>query len=425
MITLAHLHQKLESIYYGWWIVACAILVQMLQIGLLGQGYSVYIPALQAEFGWSTTVLAAAFSLLQAVAGLLGPIQGWLLTRFGPRAIMRVGMLLFGLGFLAFSQVTTLVAFFATFTLMAVGFSLGGFLSLTTTVVNWFEKRRSTALALMQLGVSLGGLALPAVAWSLTVLGWRSTSFISGLLILLVGLPLTQLIHEPPEDTSLEPRNQGSKTEPEEESRDQKVTQRVLSGTKREFTVREALRTQAFWLLAFGHALALIVVSAVNVHAVIHISAGLGYSLPKAAGFISLMMAFTVLGQLLGGFLGDRYPKRLIAMVAMWFHASALVTLAYATSTVMVVLFAMGHGLAWGMRGPLMQALRVDYFGRRAFPSIMGYSFLIATFGTIGGPLVAGFLADTFGNYRIGFSILAAMAFCGSSFFFLAREPQK
>lgn len=91
----------------------------------------------------------------------------------------------------------------------------------------------------------------------------------------------------------------------------------------------------------------------------------------------------------------------------------------------MVVLFAVGHGLAWGMRGPLMQALRVDYFGRKAFPSIMGYSFLIATFGTIGGPLVAGFLADTFGNYRIGFSILAAMAFCGSSLFFLAREPQK
>jgi sugar phosphate permease len=424
MITLSHLQQKLGSIYYGWWIIVAAILIQFLQSGLLVQGYSVYIPALQAEFGWSTTVLAAAFSLLQAVAGLLGPFQGWLLSRFGPRAIMRIGMLFLGVGFLAFSQITTLAAFFTVFTLMAVGFSLGGFLSLTTTVVSWFEKRRSTALAFMQLGMSLGGLALPAVAWSLTLLGWRSSSLISGLLILLVGLPLTQLIYEYPEGTSSESRK-GSTIESADEPRDQKVKQRALSDTKHDFTVREALRTQAFWLLAFGHALALIVVSAINVHAVIHLSVGLGYSLPVAAGFISLMMAFTVLGQLLGGFLGDRYPKRLIAMVAMWVHTFSLLILTYASSAVMVVLFAVGHGLAWGMRGPLMQAVRADYFGRKDFPSIMGFSFLIATFGAMTGPLIAGFSADTFGNYRIGFSILAAMAFCGSSFFYLAREPQK
>ncbi len=192
----------MKNVYYGWWIVVGAILIQTLQIGLLGQGYSVYIPALQAEFGWSTTLLAGAFSVLQAVSGLLGPVQGWLLIRFGPRTLMRAGMVLFGLAFLAFSQVTSLAAFFTAFILMAVGYSLGGFLSLTTTVVNWFERRRSSALALMQLGVSLGGLALPLIAWSLTALGWRNTSFLSGLIILLVGVPLTQLMRESPDDAT-------------------------------------------------------------------------------------------------------------------------------------------------------------------------------------------------------------------------------
>jgi MFS family permease len=89
----------------------------------------------------------------------------------------------------------------------------------------------------------------------------------------------------------------------------------------------------------------------------------------------------------------------------------------------MVVLFAAGHGLAWGTRGPLMQAIRADYFGRKAFATIMGYSFLIAMLGTMGGPLIAGAFADAFGNYRVGFTILAGMAACGSVFFLLAREP--
>lgn len=433
MISVARLNAKLKNVYYGWWIVVGAILIQTLQIGLLGQGYSVYIPALQAEFGWSTTLLAGAFSVLQAVSGLLGPVQGWLLIRFGPRTLMRAGMVLFGLAFLAFSQVTSLAAFFTAFILMAVGYSLGGFLSLTTTVVNWFERRRSSALALMQLGVSLGGLALPLIAWSLTALGWRNTSFLSGLIILLVGVPLTQLMRESPDDATnkFKDKSQDADAASRRQSpataalgaQKQAVDQRTLKVARREFTVQEALRTRTFWLLGFGHALALLIVSAVNVHAVLHLSAGLGYSLPAAAGFVSLMTAFTVLGQLVGGVLGDRYPKRLLAMMAMWVHAAALLALTYATSTAMVVLFAAGHGLAWGTRGPLMQAIRADYFGRKAFATIMGYSFLIAMLGTMGGPLIAGAFADAFGNYRVGFTILAGMAACGSVFFLLAREP--
>lgn len=54
----------------------------------------------------------------------------------------------------------------------------------------------------------------------------------------------------------------------------------------------------------------------------------------------------------------------------------------------------------------------------------MGYSFLIAMFGTIGGPLIAGMFADRFGDYRLGFTLLAGLAACGSLLFYLAREPQ-
>ena len=410
--------------YPGWWVVASSIAIQTLHIAIFAQGYGVYVPALQAEFNWSATLLAAGFALVNAVTGVLSPVQGLLLTRFGPRNILRLGLIVLAVSFIAFSQITTVTQFFAVFTLLAVGHSLGGFLTLTTAVVNWFEERRSFALSLMQLGVTLGGFALPLVAWSLAEFGWRPTAFASGVVILLLGLPLAQLVRNNPEELGLLPDGAEPAGAPAGHGGDDSDGDKVTPLGAREFLTREALKTRAFWYLAFGHALALAVVAAVNVHAVIHLNQGLGYTLPAAAGFMALMTGCTVAGQLVGGYFGDRYPKRLLAMGAMWAHALGLLALAYATLPLLVVLFAVGHGFAWGLRGPLMQAIRADYFGRRRFATIMGYSLLIAMVGTIAGPLVAGYLADLFGDFRFGFTVLAASAAFGSVLFLLARPPE-
>jgi MFS family permease len=89
----------------------------------------------------------------------------------------------------------------------------------------------------------------------------------------------------------------------------------------------------------------------------------------------------------------------------------------------MVLAFAVLHGLGWGMRGPLMSAIRADYFGSAAFGRITGMSSMIVTFGMMGGPLVAGVLADRTGSYVAGFSVLAVLAALGSIFFLVARRP--
>jgi MFS family permease len=104
-------------------------------------------------------------------------------------------------------------------------------------------------------------------------------------------------------------------------------------------------------------------------------------------------------------------------------HAAALLMLAFAHAFWMVAAFGVLHGLAWGMRGPLMSAIRADYFGSAAFGTITGISSMIVMLGMMAGPLVAGILADRTGSYALGFSILAALAALGSVFFVLARRP--
>jgi MFS family permease len=191
----------------------------------------------------------------------------------------------------------------------------------------------------------------------------------------------------------------------------------------RDFTMKEAMLTPAFWLVSLGHGSAVLIVSALNVHLVLHLTDDLGYSLGLAALVISVITFGQVVGTVVAGVIGDKYDKRLIAFACMAFHTLGLLLVANAISVVMVFSFAIMHGIAWGLRGTMMQAIRADYFGRSSFGQILGMSSLVVTLGSISGPLVAGILADRTGSYAAGFNILAVLAGMGSIFFLLAKRP--
>jgi len=146
----------MRRVFYGWWMVASGFGLELLIGALLFHAYGAYAVLLREEFGWSKTMLSAAFSMARAESGILGPIQGWLTDRFGPRALIRVGMVIFGLGLLLFSRIEGPVAFFLTFFMMAVGTSLGGYLPISVAIVTWFRRRRSLALSISGMGMALG-----------------------------------------------------------------------------------------------------------------------------------------------------------------------------------------------------------------------------------------------------------------------------
>ena len=406
--------------FYGWRIVAAATGLQFLQAGLMTHAFGAYVAVLTEERGWSKTALSGAAALQQAETALLGPVLGWLLDRFGPQVFVRSGVVLFGAGLMLLGGVDSLFAFYAAFVLIALGGSLFGFFPLNVAIIHWFERKRTRALSAMSIGLALGGLVVPLVAWSLVAFGWRETAFGSGVLVILLGLPLAFVIRNRPADMGLTVDGDSLPT-PAPGQHPAEVEEQ----TTRDFTAREALRTSAFWLLSLGHGFALFAVHAVTVHAITHLKEGLGYSVAAASLVITLVTLCQLLGVTLGWTLGERFEKRLIAAACMLAHMSGLLLLSYAAATWMVVAFAVLHGVAWGVRGPFMQAIRADYFGRSAIGMILGLSFLILIIGQVGGPLLAGILADVSGDYRLGFTVLALLAGVGSFFFVLARRPAR
>lgn len=409
-----------SRVFYGWWIVVASAGLQMLNGALLGQAFGAYVVVLRQEFGWSATSLAAASSLREMESGVVGPLQGWLLGRFGPRRIAQVGLLIFAGGFLLFARMQTLSEFFIAFLVMAIGASMSGYLTVTYVAVQWFERRRATALGLMATGGAIGGLLVRVTVASMETFGWRQTAVISAVVLLVAGLPMTQVLRFRPVDYGMYP--DGVPPVPEATTAPDGS---ALPARTRDFTLREAMRTRAFWLVGFGHASALFVVSALNVHLISHLTVGLGYSLGYATTLSLLLPLMFLIGTVAGGPLGDRFEKRWVMVACMLMHGSAILLLAYAWNLPMVIAFAMVHGLAWGVRGPQMAAIRADYFGRSSFGTILGVSNAIIIIGTISGPVIAGYVYDVTGSYRIGFEILSAFAILGSGFFILGRAPQR
>ena len=402
------------KVFYGWRMVAAGAGIQFLQAGLLHQAFGAYFAVLADEFGWSKTALSGAAALQPMEAALLGPLLGWFIDRFGSQGMIRIGIVTFGLGFILLSRIESITGFYTAFVVIALGSSMCGFFPLNVAVIRWFERRRARALSVVGLGLALGGMFVPVVAWGMQTYGWRATALASGIGAIFIGWPLARVFRGRPEDMGETIDGLPPSAPPAP----------GVDLAQRDFSLGEALRTRAFWFLSLGHGFALMIVYTISVHAITHMKDSLGYSLAQASLVITVMTLSQVGGVMLGWALGDRFDKRRIAAACMLMHCGGLLLLTYATSTTMLLAFAVVHGVGWGLRGPMMQALRADYFGRRAIGMILGVSSMVIVVGQIGGPILAAVLADLTGNYRSGFTILAALVGTGSLFFLFAKPPR-
>jgi len=316
-------------------------------------------------------------------------------------------------GFILLSLVDTLWVFYGVVLLIGIGTNLAGFLTLQTSVASWFIRKRSRAIALASTGVGLGGLLAPTVTWALVHYGWRHTAFGIGIGILVVVIPMTFLFVNRPQDRGLLPDGESDA----EAARPLPKSVSTVS-----FTVREAMHDRSFWFISAGHGMALVSVFAVQVHLVPLMVEGHGFSETSAQAMFAIVSTCSLVGQISGGFLGDRFNKSAIATMCMVGHFVGMTMMAFGGSSIIAVACAV-HGLSWGVRGPLMSAIRADYYGTRYFGTIMGYSSAIIMLGPLIGPALAGALNDAFGTYRIAFFLIGSMTGASALFFAFSRKP--
>jgi len=154
-----------------------------------------------------------------------------------------------------------------------------------------------------------------------------------------------------------------------------------------------------------------------------YLESDLGFSRGRAAQVVMMVAGVNMSFQFIGGFLGDRYPKNYLAMATMIGHGTGALLLATADSFGQVLAAGVVHGMAWGVRGPVLTSMRGEYFGRKSFAMIMGFSSVVMMVGQVIGPIFAGFMADHY-SYSSALYVISGCAAVGAILFFFLRSPQ-
>lgn len=416
MSPVAQARDNLRS-FHGWRVSLAGSMIWALQGLVWQQGYGNIAVVLENQFGWSKTFLAFGASLRSAEQAVIGVPLGVALNRYSAKIILRVGAVAQGVGFLMLSQVQGQSGFIIAVVVITIGTTLAGFITITSIVVNWFERKRARALSFSSMGFAVGGVCGPLLVWGFNLIGWRPTVAIAGLIVAACVWRLASVMGVTRAETG----------EPVDglDPRDVAAQPRAEGVQDAHFTTGEAVRTHSFWMIALGHGSALLVVSSVVTLLPLYLTEDRGFSPGRAALVAGIVPVFQFIGTVSGGYLGDQFNKRLIAGVAMLMHGTGLLAMVYFDTWITIGVFVCLHGLAWGARGPQMAALRADYFGSSSFGPIMGLSSLIITVFAVSGPVLAGFLADRTGDFKLGFTILSFGTIIGFIFFVFATPPKR
>ena len=382
---------------------------------------TVWAVALDRHFGWGRAQLGLALTLTRVESGLIGPLEGYLTDRIGTRRMVLIGLVILGGAWIFFSRIETLWMFYAAYILMAVGQGLGSWIPLMTMLNKWFVRRRSSAIGWSNVVSRFGALMLvPATAWAVADapgrIGWQMTALVLGISILVLALPLASAIRNDPRDYGEEPDGGAAQAEGAGGSGH-------TAPAQVELTAADALRTPAFWLISFGHGFISMVILAIMTHLGL-LMGDKGYTEQHAGWVVSAYIGAAMGFQLVGGYLGDRFSKRVVLAFFASVQAGGVVVLVMAQTMPMFLLFGILFGAGMGGRSPLTVAIRADYFGTLSFGKILGLSTVPMNILLLGASPFAGWMYDEYGTYSLAFLILAGLNFFGALCFLVAAPPR-
>ena len=415
---------KKGSIYYGWWILAAGSTITM--VGSVHSSVvSVFFLPLTRELEIGRAALSLLFSLARLEGGIEGPLVGWIIDRRGPRLPIFVGALLGGTGLIALTTVHNELTFVLVYVgWVALGFQMG-FLQCMHAVANlWFMKYRTRAMSICSSSVRLGpAIFTPIIAAIAITHGWRMASILSGLVVLVVSLPLALLIRRSPESMGLLPdgvEDPQSEVEDSAHKKDLVVAQASLPDG---FDFGETLKMPSFWLIAFSTTVRTTMNSAFQVH-FIPIFVWKGLTEQGGANMVGLVALTATPLILLVGWLGDRWSKKHILVIGQVAVALSLIILDFANGKLAIYLFAILFAFGANV-SPANYSILGEYYGRRSFARLRG---ILNSFGIVGmiATVLAGWIFDTTESYSIfivGTGMSAALA--AVLLFLFLRKPER
>jgi MFS family permease len=390
--------------FYGWAVVLAAFSASFGEVPAFGPILGIFMKPMEDELGWSRATIAAGFTIGSLVGALASMVVGRLADRFGARFVVAVAGVLISSSMLAISQIHEPWQFWASFGVARAAAVAGVELGTSVAVAKWFYRKRARTLALKGVGQRSGQWVMPLLIYPVMVAwDWR-TAFLmlAGTTFVLIVIPSLVYLRRQPEDYGLRPDGET------EDDGGQQGAKRG-AGAEVHWSLAEARRTKAFWLIVVFTLCTPFVQGATNLHMVANFQ-DKGMDNLLAVSILPIFALSASLSIFPMGLLLERIHVRFGAMIQAGVLITSLLVLLVADDYWEAVVFAVLFGVAAGMRNIVETLLLANYFGRGSLGAIKGFS---APFRMVSpmGPLFAGWVYDTSGSYQTAFIAFIGVAF--------------
>ena len=409
--------------FYGWRMVAAGSAIRMLGGGFHLYGFTIFFLPITNELGLSRAATSLVFSLARAEGAIEGPLAGYMIDKYGPRPMMLAGIIMSGLGYMLLATVHSYAAFLIVYLgVISLAFSAGFMHSPMVLANSWFIRRRAMAMTLISSAIGIGGtLITPILAFTVAQWGWRYGALVAGVGLIVTGVTIALYVKRSPESMGLVPDGVSATTDQPRHAPSNREAHSQHEHD-REFTLKQAMRTAAFWKLILATTTRVGVFNSITVHFV-PIMVWRGASEAKAAALLATMALMSLPSHLFVGWIADRVNKPKLMASCMLLGAVAVAILAYGDGEwalwTFTLLFTFVEALF-----PVSWATVGDYFGRQHFATIRGSMSFFYLWGPALGPVITGYVYDQNQSYAPLMNAYIAIALVAGVLYLSLRQPK-
>ncbi len=414
------------GMFYGWFVVATCMFIAFLTMGSRN-AFGAFVVPMEAEFEWNRTVVSWAAALGALLNGVTQPFMGYLFDRVGVRIVVMTGISVVGASTLLMAATGSIWYLIAIFGVVAAVGQSGTSLTNTGAMLSkWFRRRRGLVIGLNASGMSLGGLILvPFAAYLISLIDWRLSWIVLGVMILVLGLPMAfMFLHDDPAKKGLTPDGDPVPDTGPEGSPGAAAPPQPLFAEN----WRQAFKSFPIWQMSFSYFICGSTTFMLSVHFV-PMAVEEGINPQTAALIFGFMSGLNALGATGAGWISDRIGGRKNWLAAVYFcrgtgYVILVASLLVPEIPVLVglLIFSVVAGLSWIATAPLTTSLTAEVYGLKSLATISGVAFLFHQLGGFSSVLLAGYLREITGDYVIAFSIAAVMLYPAAISAFSIRE---
>ena len=362
-------------------------------IGLALYGLPFFYDFMVTDYGWSRARVTSGNALSKLLIGpIFGLGVGWVVDKYGPRRMMLAGILMAGTALIGLSYATTLWMFYLFYLFNALGYVCGGPLPNQVLISRWFKESRGKAMGFAYVGIGVGGAIVPLLAHGLIDgYGWQAALRIIGIIIIVISFPVAFFVQDAPSGESVQ-----------------------VAATKPGASLGEVLRNRYFYFLAIGSMCSIGAIGGTNQNLKFFLGIDRHIDQGKIATVFSLILASSIVGRLLMGWLADRLPRKYVMLFIYCLVAAAIPLLFIAHWPGAIYVFAVLFGIGVGGDYMIIPLIAADIFGVRVLGRVLGVILTADGVAEATAPMLVGWLRDTHGTYAMGFTTLIALAGVGA-----------